>query len=783
MKMEKITVHADKLYKDDLNFEYAQTAVPFAKGELKEDELAFLQIRDENRSYPLQLLPTAFWPDGSVRMLVVRFLGFFAGNCRKDLYLEMTGEKTEGSDFPVLRAESEQDGYTVVSGPLQVKLRNQSGSVFEQVKFGSRQYDAGQFEGPVLSLGSRKLTPYIESWKIVEEGPVILIMEGNGLYRNVFGEDPARVTVRLTFTAGKPWIDTAVRLFNDSMGDLIPDSWRFTVRAYDREDHCVTAEDGEIIRTTGTSELEGIEQKIRSEKDYFRTMTAVSNYRTNFAVSGKGERLSLSVCAEDLISEANEHFAEVLYGTFMADFCDENGGVCATVYQAQQNFPKAVSADQNGLSVFLIPEGKEKVLFSSGMAREQRFLLHFHDAEEPIEELDSRSLIYQMPVQPWVDPALFEKAGFMPGIVTDFEKMDPDTELLFIDMADNHGRAYGMMNWGDFPDQNYTEQGRGGGKLVWTNNEYDFPHAMFSLYARTGVRRFLDYARTAALHWMDVDICHYSTDPLSIGGQWEHTNGHTGGSEEGNGNKGTMVCSHEWVEGLIDLWHFTGDRRAMESAEGIGENVLRLLDTPMYQKPGEATARETGWALRTLTALYAETGEEKWLSKCRAIISQFRQWNDRYGIWISPYTDNTVIRVGFMISVAVGSLMRYYRILPDPELKELILGAVDDLTENFMNPYGLFYYKELPSLMRNGNNTLVLESMYIGYELTGDTKYLRCGLKTFRLQFSRRPSLNNRKRIAEDAVLVGNTPTKSFAQSFLPMVQYYNALIREGISF
>lgn len=43
---------------------------------------------------------------------------------------------------------------------------------------------------------------------------------------------------------------------------------------------------------------------------------------------------------------------------------------------------------------------------------------------------------------------------------------------------------------------------------------------------------------------------------------------------------------------------------------GIGENVLRLLDTPMYAKPGEANARETGWALRTLTALYIETHDK-----------------------------------------------------------------------------------------------------------------------------------------------------------------------------
>jgi hypothetical protein len=802
--MLPVTLHCDKLYKGNLDFEYAQAALPFERGDMKKENLCRLELSDGERSYPLQTLPTAFWPDGSIRFLLVRFLGFFPGNKKKVIVLDYKGARLPlpAGEVPVLSVRKEEKGFAVSTGPLEARLENGTEAVFASLTAKGRSYGRDQFAGPVLVLEGREYLPLIERWTVVEEGPVMAILEGQGSYRKVFGEAPTRVTVRLTFTAGKPWIDMAARLFNDSMGDLVPDAWRFhilpdegmepLVRLQGMEgegkpdstgcgDLAGTMETEDLFMTSGTGELPCIEEKIRREEGYFRTLSGISNYKTRFSISGRGKEVSLKVGAKDLVAEANEHFAEVLYGTFMADFCDRNGGVCATVYQAQQNFPKAIAAGKNGLSVFLIPEGEEKVVFSSGMAREQRMLLHFHTGEESIEELDNRSLIYQMPVQPWVDPEHFDRAGFMPGIVTDPAKADPETELLFMDMADNHGRAYGMMNWGDFPDSNYTAQGRGGGKLVWTNNEYDFPHAMFALYARTGVRRFLDYARTAALHWMDVDICHYSTDPLRQDGQWEHTRSHNGGSEDGKGPGGVMVCSHEWVEGLLDLWHFTGDRRALESALGIGENVLRLLETPMYLKPGEASARETGWALRTLTALYLETGEDKWLAKSRFIISQFREWNDRYGTWLAPYTDNTVIRVGFMISVAAGSLMRIYRVFPDPDLKDLILGAIDDLTENFMNPYGLFYYKELPSLMRNGNNTLLLEAMAIGYELTGFRHYLDCGIRTFRLQASRKPGLSMTKRIAEDAVLVGSAPTKSFAQAFLPMVTYYNALLKEGM--
>ena len=194
---------------------------------------------------------------------------------------------------------------------------------------------------------------------------------------------------------------------------------------------------------------------------------------------------------------------------------------------------------------------------------------------------------------------------------------------------------------------------------------------------------------------------------------------------------------------------------------------------PQYQQPGEAGARETGWALRTLTALYIETGDIKWTEKCRWIVGQFEQWNDRYGNWLQSYTDNTMIRTGFMISIAIGSLMRYYRVFPDENLKDLILGAVDDLTENYMTRQGLFIYKELPSLSRNGTNTLLLEAMTIGYELTGDRKYLDLGKRTFDRAINASPVKAGGKKIVEDAVIVGSGAPKNFAQSFFPISGFY----------
>ena len=376
-----------------------------------------------------------------------------------------------------------------------------------------------------------------------------------------------------------------------------------------------------------------------------------------------------------------------------------------------------------------------------------------------------------MPDRPHISPEEIAKTNVVVNVFVD--KKIPEVEMNLVAKADNHSRAFGMLNFGDAPDPGYTKQGRGGGEPVWTNNEYDFPHACALMYMRTGTRRFFDYMAVATSHWMDVDICHYSKDPLRLNGQWEHTNGHC--------KNGTMVCSHEWVEGLLDYYHLTGDRRAYNCAINIGHNVQALLETPMFRKSGEANARETGWALRTLAALYLETYDESWLVKCDWIVGHFKEWEEEYGHWLSPYTDNVSIRVPFMISIAIGSLIRYHRIKPNDDIKGMILRSVDDMIEHCILDNGLFYYKGIPSLMRNGNNTLTLEALTVAYELTGNTEYLRFGLPTFKASMnSAFASIGNKTKIG-DAVISGNTGTKGFAQCFLPLTLFYKAASAEGL--
>ncbi|MCM1174851.1 MAG: glycoside hydrolase family 127 protein [Blautia sp.] len=822
-----VDIFFDKLYRYDRAAEPCYIGMPVREGELLEaDDVCVYQ---EGKRLPLQTKVTSRHKDGSVRFLFLRFLADLPGNRGSVLQCDLHGARCglhEGRPKMHGAERTARDGREVWPGgisPVEVcadeagltvstvcegkgegkgrrfsfRVENDSRNLFARLETPWSVYGREQFPGPFLKDGEgRRYRMRIGRWRAVEQGPVCAVLKAAGSHVREGEESGPKIDfeLKLTAWAGKPWVEVSYRLINTTERPLHVASLAFrllrtaegpvpaegvSVPAEEKPDSTgcgdlVDAQDfgeGPLFHIRGTEDVEKAAE--RTPVENVRTCAGSSNYRTDFYLGRDGTAVNRVVDADWLMYEANEHLPEVFYGTFFADCTDASGGVCATIFQAQQNYPKAVQADRSGLSVMLVPENVEKVVMQMGMSREQKFLLHFHDAAESLVEIDNRSLIYQMPDRPYLLPEVHKASGVWPDVFA--EKWDMDVERCLAGRADGHCRAYGMLNFGDSYDAGYTDQGRGGGSLVWCNNEYDYPHACALLYVRTGIRRFLDYNIASCSHWMDVDVCHYHTESRYIGGQWEHTGGHC--------IDGTMVCSHEWVEGLLDYYHFTGDERGLETALGIGENVLSLLKSPVYTKVGEANARETGWALRTLTALYVETRNKKWLPECGRILQDFRIWEERYGNWLAPYTDNTVIRVGFMISVAIGSVMRYYREFPDPSLKAMMLRAVDDLIGNcYVEKWGVFYYKELPSLNRPGYNTLLLEALTIAYELSGDAEYLKPGLHTFKKAIADPvPGAVGSKKNVQDAVIVGNASSKNFAQSMIPLAVYYRAASECGI--
>ena len=166
------------------------------------------------------------------------------------------------------------------------------------------------------------------------------------------------------------------------------------------------------------------------------------------------------------------------------------------------------------------------------------------------------------------------------------------------------------------------------------------------------------------------------------------------------------------------------------------------------------------------------------------IVRQFDDWQREYGAWLSPYTDHTLVRVPFMIAVAANSLMRYYRVRPEPRVAEMVVDAARDMIDHCLMPDGRFYYKELPSLQRRGAGALVLEALANAYEISGDVSLLEAGMTTLEITLKGRSPGGYRgpKFKAGDAVIWPRGPgPKAFAASFGALMPFYRAAVGAGL--
>ncbi|MFP4193148.1 MAG: hypothetical protein ACLFU6_13890, partial [Candidatus Hydrogenedentota bacterium] len=215
---------------------YVRGGIPFARGALStEDEV---RLWREDRELPVQHRPLAYWPDGSVKWLLLVFpleTGTEAeppdAAAHEFEVSRRTGEPVSltlyhGSELqPKAPARTVEVGerdeeVTVDTGPLQVRLATGEHwlreAVYEDRDMLRDPNDAAL--GFVDFLRTEDTYPvaathpsgeldegalHIDHIEVEEAGPLraVVFMEGFA-----GGEEPARVELRLTFHAGRPWI-------------------------------------------------------------------------------------------------------------------------------------------------------------------------------------------------------------------------------------------------------------------------------------------------------------------------------------------------------------------------------------------------------------------------------------------------------------------------------------------------------------------------------------------------------------------------------------------------
>ena len=727
-------IHFDKLSMYDRKAEPISLGIPFAQGQLSDPKN--FGILNNETAISVQTDITGHWDDGSVKWLTTHFLADLPGNRAHDLTFACDGSVSNPDPTHTVSVTNSADTCTIDTGTLTVQLGKGTDLFHAVLINGNEWFNTDAFSGfTIVDENNNSYDNEIQEIDILESGPVRALIELSGKHT---GNTGSLFDFRMLIEAwaGKPFIRLDYQFINREESpdvDIAEIALQFT-----------SSSTGEVRCATG----EGY-------------------YGTNVK-EGPNERI---LNAEEIIFQSVEHVLETFYSDFWADWCDNEKGVCITAFQAHQNFPKGLHINENGINLGILPKGEGPIKVLQGVAKTHRMQLYFHTSDTVLKDIVIQSLQFQYPDIAILPEAWYRDANVWENLFP--ENKNQSIEAGIINIADGRNCGLGMMHWGDGPDHDYTQQGRGKGDLVWTNNEYDFPHAMFLLYAKTGERRFRDIACVAAQHWIDVDFCHHSDDPLKMGGQPIHTTGHVTGG---------VTPSHEWTEGLIDYYHMTGKREALEKAISIADNMLCHLESPKFSQAGGQQARETGWAMRGLIGIYNETKDEKYLDACRKIAEKFLEWKNEWGAFLAPYTSHTLVRVPFMISIAVNALHRYYTATQDDRIPGLIVEEMGDLLDHCIMPDGRFFYKELPSLNRRAGGHLEMEALCHAYEHSGEKRFLEQAAHM--MKSARRGGSRSGKRIVKDlvgdTVLFDGSGPRSFGSFYVPFMSAYKTLSDAG---
>ena len=747
-----IPIEFEKLSKWDRHDEPFKLAIPWPRGHITDAEA--VSLNDEGEPLPLQRRVTSRWADGSVRWMLLRSQVDLPGGAGKTITLSGAGDDdadsepvTDTGTVRVTVTVSQVDrAWVIDTGPLEV-IVSKDDELIHDIRFHGNS--TGWFlaglelelaDGSTYTVDGRDLTV-----QITECGPLFAQVSLDAPFRSPDGEAVCSSCIRINAHAGKPYLRIEQQLIQDSGRDID-----------------VASLGARIERRTGPNDV-----KLRLGEGYYRT-----NVETDT------EAVSHRLDQETILYQSNEHVEEVFYGDYWIDQTNADVGLTASIHQAHQQFPKGLDGTPSEIAVWLVPPAGDPLTWRRGVAKTHRIQLYCHASELAQDQISHRSLQFQLPDMPVLPPDVYRRAGVWEPVFP--ERTIPVLERALMEGVDNRAKGLGIFHFGDGPDVGYTAQGRGEGDIVWTNNEYDFPHAMFLQWARTGERRPYDIARAAVRHWMDVDVCHDADDLFRQNAQIIHSAHHVTGG---------VTPSHEWVEGLLDYFHLTGRDEAKATAIRIGEN-MRYHYEEKFGEVGTYSVRETGWALRAFAALYAETHDEEWLALCHDIADGFREWREAYGGFLAPYTDHTEVRVPFMIGIALSSLMRYYWLTGDEEIATIIVAELRDLVEHAQLDDGLFYYKELPSLQRRAASANVLEALAYGYQLSSDADLVAAGIPTLqRMQAGGmfagggRPSGVKEPAGAGIVKGYGGAPgPKAFGQKFVPVMMFYRALLEADLA-
>ena len=700
-------------------------------------------LTPEADEVPAQFTPTAFWPDDSLKWVLIDFTVSLEPKREKTCVVEFGSDVKRAPMASGLRCEQDAERVTVTTGPLKASIDKRRFNVLRAVwldrdrdgKFADRARAIASSEDGVRLVNENGkafvLSAQTPSSVLIEErGPKRIVVRVEGDYAAADGERYMSYITRLTFRDQSSAIGIAHTHVNayvkTEFTDITSLGMQFSL-AGDVSDAVVGVPDGGDAITVAPW---------RPEKDVRRALFQWDDQR--LVMTSREAPLS-------------GHSPGVVILNRKA------GGVGLAVTDFWQRWPKGITVSDRELSVqFLPPHPNEtfgtdlphylrfpfvegKYRFKWGMSFTERIVLDV-GASLSLEELNAET---NEPVVPVLPAQWYARTRALGDLAPPTAKQFAAWDRLVEDGFRRHlvrkeqSREYGYLNYGDW----YGERGRN-----WGNNEYDLAHGLFYQFLRTGDRKLFRWALTAARHQADVDCVHAYPDPYYVGANHQHSIGHTGTWSQRPqhatwshryDSHTDARNGHTWAEGMLEAWHLTGDARVMEAALGLGEHIAWGMSR-RFTKLG-SHERTAGWSLAAIMALYRATGDQLYLEAAERIaaVPLREQKLEEGGAWPhrlpKDHSGGHADARGnnlFLIGILLSGLKDYHEATGEPAVRDSIIAASrwilkswDERVEGWpysASPSGDGYHEARTSL-----NPLLAESLAYAGHLTGEEEFIR----------------------------------------------------------
>ncbi|MGE4563539.1 MAG: hypothetical protein AB7F32_01590, partial [Victivallaceae bacterium] len=662
----------------------------------------------DGREVPAQYNITAFWPDDSVKWVLIQFTAPLKAG-EKALYTVEAGNKVNRAAATAgLTVKRGNDVINLDTGKLAAEITRAG------VRFAAGAKALGELLNPVLTDGNGKefvFTP--DAIALEESGDRTATVKIEGAMG-----DLARGVLRLRFHAGSMAVEGSLQTVVTNLKTEFTDFNSLHLSFVPAQPVAKL----EALSTTGTLTKTGPGRFFQLDDQTFRQ---------DGKTDAKG-RLSGGVLAETADGSR--------FGAAIRDFAFR--------------YPKAVSSDGKRFNFEILPlqgspdfgkqlpgylrfpylEGRYRLKW--GMAFSENFRLDFApgvtaarvdaDANLPVIAVLERDWYFRTAAIPGASPATDHS----------FDAYDQKIDKALIGHLESKAkqREYGFLNYGDW----YGERGHN-----WGNNEYDLAHGMTVHFIRTGNRLAARLASLAAQHQADVDIIHAYRDPYYLGGNAEHSVGHTGMSYQVADRASwsyrldysfSAENGHVWSQGMVNEWQLHGNAAVMNSALMLGEHINNFM-APNFQHLG-SHERSAGWSLKAIMALYGATSDPACLESARAIakVAMDEQNFAKGGAWPhvlpGPHCNNHPDSFGncpFLIGVLLEGLVQYHRETKDPAAAKAITAGANWLASAFLDdaaawPYGASWDGKPYNAAAPGLNVLICPAVIYAANLDQDKR-------------------------------------------------------------